>query len=149
MDCERSGFAAELLAEFARRAAARLFAVGEEHDQGGFSAVIEHLGGLRHRRGQRGLAGRCERLDRRHDALGRIRLRLEVETNVTLIPHPGPIGDEPDAAMPGDAREDVCERGAHLVDTAHGARRFAAIAPAIARHRARGVEHDHRILGAG
>src|SRR5262245_21926539 len=47
MDGERCGFAAELLAEVARRAAARLFAVGEEHDQGGLGAVIEHPGGFR------------------------------------------------------------------------------------------------------
>src|SRR5262245_21993258 len=136
MDGERCGFAAELLAEIARRAAARLFAVGQEHDQGGLGAIIEHLGGFRHRRGQRGFAGRRESLDRRHDALRRIRLRLEIETNVALIPHAGPVGDEPDAAMPCDAREYLCERGEHLVDAAHRARRFAAIAPAIARHRA-------------
>src|SRR5262245_27786738 len=124
MDGERSGLAAELLAEIARRAAARLFAVGEEHDQGGLGAEIEHLGGSRHRRGQRGLAGRRERLDRIHDALSRIRFGLQIETDVALIPHAGPVGDEPDAAMPGDARQDLCERGAHLVDAAHRASRF-------------------------
>src|SRR5262245_56781524 len=51
MDGERSGFARELRAEIARRAAAGLFAVGEEHDQGGLGAEIEHLGGSLHRRG--------------------------------------------------------------------------------------------------
>jgi hypothetical protein len=133
------------LAEIAGRATAGLLAIGQHHDHAGLRTIVEHLGGLPDGGSERRLAAGSKCIHLPHDELAGIRCRLEIELYVALLIGARPIGDEPDAAKPGDARQDLGERRAHRVDP----RRNGGDALVhVASHRPGGVEHEHGILDA-
>ena len=101
MDGELRRRRVQFLAEVARRAAASLLAVSQHDDHAGLVAIVEHLCGVLHRGGERGLAGGVERIHLLHDEPGRVLGGLEIELDIALLIGPGPVGDEPDAPARG------------------------------------------------
>ncbi len=145
VDGELLSLVVELLGKHARRSAAGLLAIGDEDDKAGLDAIVEHVGGLRHRRGQRRLAGGRQAIHHTHDRLGGVGHGRKIEVNVALHVRSRTIGDEPDAPEPGGARQNGGERGADLVDPGD---RGGDAAAHHARHGAGRVEHDHSVLVA-
>jgi hypothetical protein len=122
VDGQLLGRRMEFFAKVARRASARLFAVGDHDDDARLIPVVEHLGRLLHRRGQGRAATRRESVHRAHDYGPGIGGGLEIEVDVALLVRPRTIGDEADAAKFRGARQNLSQRVPRFVNPWDGGR---------------------------
>ena len=76
---------------------------------------------------------------------GRVLGWLKVQLDIALLIGPRAVADEPNAPAAGDGGEHGRERPAHLVDARDDGGDSLID---VAGHRARRIEHDHRVLVA-
>ncbi len=106
--------------------------------------IVENLGRLAHRLGQRCPPTRVDGLDDAQHRPGRIARRPHAQSDAAaVVVGPFAVDDETEPAQGSDLGEDPCHRLLEAGDARHFERVVAG------GHRARSVEHDHRVRLAG
>jgi hypothetical protein len=131
--------------EHAGRRATSLLPIGENHNDPGLLAIVEHFGSSLHSYREWSFAGWRQRLQVTHDKAGSVGGRLKIEPDIALLCRSWAIRDKPDATEARCPRENLGKCGAHFINPR--SQRGNALVE-ISRHGARSIEHDHGVIGA-